>query len=212
MPRVVHTVSMQLVGRHSSLYTRMPLMFACELGVPLEFVPIPDMTRTDVASYGGNPALKLPILKLEGAELFGAQNICRAIAENSTSQKLIVWPEMLADTLSRNAQEMVWHAMGAQVQLVMGTVINHLPAEDGFFAKTRAGLAGALGWLDIRVRDCLSALPPRGLSVFEVSVFCLVEHLVFRPSIALDAYPALRAFAAAYGARECARRTAYRLD
>jgi glutathione S-transferase len=203
---------MQLVGRHSSLYTRMPLMFADELGVPLEFVPVPDMTRTDVASYAGNPALKLPILKLQGAELYGALNICRAIAENSTSQKLIVWPELLADTLSRNAQEMVWHAMTAQVTVVMGTVVNHLPAEDGFFAKTRAGLAGALGWLDARVGDCLSALPPRGLSVFEVSLFCLVEHLAFRPSVALDEYRALRAFASAYGARDCARRTAYRFD
>lgn len=203
---------MQLVGRHSSLYTRMPLMFACELGVPLDFQPVPDMTRIDVASYAGNPALKLPILRLEGAELYGALNICRAIAENSTSQKLIIWPELLADTLSRNAQEMVWHAMGAQVQVVMGTVVNHLPAEDGFFAKTRAGLDGALGWLDARVHDCLAALPPRGLSVFEVSLFCLVEHLAFRPSVALDPYQALRAFAAAYGARDCARRTAYRFD
>jgi hypothetical protein len=119
---------------------------------------------------------------------------------------------MLADTLSRNAQEMVWHGMAAQVTLVMGTVVNHLPAEDGFFAKTRAGLDGALGWLDVRVRQCLSALPARGLSVFEVSLFCLVEHLAFRPSVALEAYPALRAFATAYGARDCARRTAYRLD
>ncbi|HMA10482.1 MAG TPA: glutathione S-transferase N-terminal domain-containing protein [Steroidobacteraceae bacterium] len=203
---------MQLVGRHSSLFTRMPLMFACELGVPLEFVPVPDMTRTDAASYAGNPALKLPILRMQGTELFGALNICRAVAENSTSQKLIIWPELLADTLSRNAQEMVWHCMAAQVQLVMGTVVNHLPAQDGFFAKARAGLQGSLQWLDARVHECLSALPPRGLSVFEVSLFCLVEHLAFRPTIALDGQPALRAFAAAYGERDCARRTAYRFD
>jgi hypothetical protein len=48
--------------------------------------------------------------------------------------------------------------------------------------------------------------------VFEVSLFCLVEHLAFRPSVALDEYPALRAFAGAYGARDCARRTVYRFD
>ena len=77
---------MQLVGRHSSLYTRMPLMFADELAVPLEFVPVPDMTRTDVASYAGNPALKLPILKLQGAELYGALNICRAIAAAGSAE------------------------------------------------------------------------------------------------------------------------------
>jgi glutathione S-transferase len=203
---------MQLVGRSSSLFTRMPLMFAAELAVPLELVPVPDMTRVEPQHYGGNPALKMPILRLDGAELYGALNICRAIAESSTSQKLIIWPEQLADTLSRNAQELVWHCMGAQVQIVMGTVVNHLPAEDGFFAKTRASLAGGLRWLDERVTACLSALPPRGLSVFEVSLFCLVEHLAFRPSVAVEEYAALRRFTAAYGAREAARRTAYRFD
>src|SRR5262245_46396989 len=123
---------MQLVGRRSSLFTRVPLMFSLELGVPVEFVPVPALTRVVAAFYAGNPALKLPILRVDGTELFGALNICRALAERSTSQKLIVWPELLADTLSRNAQELVWHCMSAQVQFIMGTVINHLPAEDGF--------------------------------------------------------------------------------
>jgi len=94
----------------------------------------------------------------------------------------------------------------------MGTVINHLPAEDGYFAKARTGLEGGLQWLDARVGQCLAALPSRGLSVFEVSLFCLVEHLAFRPTVALDDFPALRRFAAAYGARESARNTAYRFD
>lgn len=203
---------MQLVGRRSSLFTRMPLIFAAELAVEFEFVPVPDMMRVEAAAYAGNPALKLPILRLDGAELFGALNICRAIAERSTSQKLIIWPEQLADTLSRNAQELVLHCMGAQVQMIMGTVINHLPAEDGYFAKARTGLEGGLQWLDARVGQCLAALPSRGLSVFEVSLFCLVEHLAFRPTVALDDFPALRRFAAAYGARESARNTAYRFD
>lgn len=203
---------MQLVGRRSSLFTRMPLIFAAELAVEFEFVPVPDMTRVEAAYYAGNPALKLPILRLDGAELFGALNICRAIHERSTSQKLIIWPEQLADTLSRNAQELVWHCMSAQVQIIMGTVINHLPAADGFFAKTRAGLAGGLQWLDARVGDCLAALPPRALSTFEVSLFCLVEHIAFRPMLPLEPYPALRKFVAAWGARESARRTAYAFD
>lgn len=203
---------MQLVGRRSSLFTRVPLMFALEVGVQMEFVPVPDMTRLEAVHYAGNPALKLPILRVDGAELFGALNICRALAERSTCQKLIVWPELLADTLSRNAQELVWHCMSAQVQLIMGTVINHLPPTDGFFAKTRAGLAGGLQWLDARIGECIAALPSRSLSVFEVSLFCLIEHLAFRPMVALDAYPGLLRFAEAYGTRHSARQTTYRFD
>jgi glutathione S-transferase len=187
-------------------------MFALEVGVQVELVPVPDMTRMEAVHYAGNPALKLPILRVDGAELFGALNICRALAERSTCQKLIVWPELLADTLSRNAQELIWHCMSAQVQLIMGTVINHLPATDGFFAKARAGLAGGLQWLDERLGDCIAALPSRSLSVFEVSLFCLIEHLAFRPTVALDAYPGLSRFAEAYGMRHSARQTSYRFD
>src|SRR5262245_22862786 len=107
---------MQLVGRRSSVFTRMPLIFAAELGVPLEVEPVPDMRVLETEAYGGNPALKLPILRVEGTVLFGALNICRALAERCNSPKLIVWPEQATDMLSRNAQELVWHAMGAQVQ------------------------------------------------------------------------------------------------
>ena len=57
-----------LVGRRSSVFTRLPLLFAETLGVACDFVPIGDMTRTDPQLYAGNPALKLPILKFEDDE------------------------------------------------------------------------------------------------------------------------------------------------
>jgi glutathione S-transferase len=190
----------------------MPLIFAAELGVPLEVEPVPDMKALESVAYGGNPALKLPILRVEGTVLFGALNICRALAERGSSPKLIFWPEQATDMLSRNAQELVWHAMAAQVQLVMGTVVNGLPADNAYFVKSRAGLEGALRWLDARVGQCIAALPPRGLSVFEVSLFCLVEHLAFRPTVPLDPYRELTAFCGRFGSRESARQTAYRFD
>ena len=202
---------MQLVGRRSSVFTRIPLIFAAELDVPLQLEPVPDMTQLGADAYAGNPALKLPILRLDGAVVFGALNICRTIAERCNSPKLIVWPEQTTDLLSRNAQELVWHAMAAQVQLVMGTV-NGLPADNGYFVKARTGLEGALGWLDARVGACIAALPPRGLSMFEASLFCLVEHLAFRPTVPLDAFPALTGFCARFGGRDSARSTAYRFD
>jgi len=102
--------------------------------------------------------------------------------------------------------------MAAQVQLVMGTVLNDLPPDNGYFVKARAGLEGLLHWLDARVAGCIAALPPHGLSVFEVSLFCLVEHLAFRPTVSLDPYPALTTFCARFGTRESARSTAYRFD
>jgi hypothetical protein len=206
----------QLVGRRSSVFTRLPLFFAEQLGVEYEFVAVPDMTVADPAAYAGNPALKLPILRIDGDVVFGAQNICRVFAERAAAgaaARRIVWPEDLPDTLSRNAQELVWHAMAAQVQLVMGTVLGKLPADNLFFAKARTGLEASLAWLDANLRPALHQLPAaRDLSLFEVSLFCLVEHLAFRPTVPLASHTQLLGFAAAFAGRKAARQTAYRFD
>jgi len=152
---------MQLIGRRSSVFTRLPLYFAEKLGVGYEFIAIPDMTALDPAAYADNPALKLPILRHRGQTVFGALNLCRAIADESAASShsaAIVWPEDLRDATSRNAQELVWHAMAAQVQLVMGTVLAKLPEDNVFFVKARAGLEGSLAWLDANLDAALAAL------------------------------------------------------
>jgi glutathione S-transferase len=207
---------MQIIGRSSSLFTRMPLIFAEELGVRIELLPIQDMTALGPEVYAGNPALKLPILRRGATVLFGAQNICRAIAEEAERQgrpARIVWPEQLHDDLSRNAQELVWHCMATQVQLVVGTLIGKLPADNVYFTKARAGLEGSLRWLDIHLQDALRALPvARDLSLFEVSLFCLIEHLDFRGTMSTEPYASLRELARELAMRPSAQRTAYRFD
>jgi glutathione S-transferase len=204
---------MQIVGRRSSLFTRLPLIFAEELGVAYELVPIYDMTELGPEVYAGNPALKLPILRNGGSVLFGALNICRAIAERSNRPARIAWPEQLHDDISRNAQELVWHCMAAQVQLVLGTLIGKLPADNIYFEKARTGLVGSLDWLDLNLCQVLRALPrERSLSVFEVSLFCLIEHLAFRPTVPVKADSALSHFVHEFSTRPSARLTAYKFD
>ena len=204
---------LQIIGRRSSHFTRMSLLFAQELGVALQVVPVYDMTALAPEAYAGNPALKLPILRVGDMVLFGAQNICRAIAERSNWPARIVWPEELRDAVSRNAQELVWHGMAAQVQLVLGTAVCKLPADNVYFTKARAGFEGALGWLETHLEQALAALPVRrDLSLLEVSLFCLLDHLSFRPTVTLQAYPALRHFTEKLAARPAARRTEYQFD
>lgn len=204
--------TLQIVGRNSSLFTRMPVIFAEELSVPYEVAPIYDMTAIGSEVYAGNPALKLPILRIDGSVVFGAQNICRAIAERATTPKRIVWPEMLRDDVSRNAQELVWHGMATQVQIVMGTVVNKLPADSPYFTKARTSFEGSLRWLDANLATALRALPPRDLSLFEVSLHCLIDHLAFRPTLAVDSYPSLVSFSKEFAMRPSAQRTVYRFD
>ena len=103
--------------------------------------------------------------------------------------------------------------MAAQVQLVIGTMVAKLPADNLYFVKGRAGFEGALRWLDANLVAALAALPMgRDLSFFEVSLFCLVEHVTFRETLPVDPYPALVAFAREYGQRPSSKATAYRYD
>jgi glutathione S-transferase len=202
----------RILGRSSSLFTRVPLIFAEELGIRYEIEPIHDMTDMDPKVYGDNPALKLPSLRRGESLLFGSQNICRALAELSRPAARIAWPEDLCDDLSRNAHELVWHAMGAQVQLVFGTIVAKLPADNVYFAKARAGFANSLRWLDLHAAEIQGALPARDLSLFEVSLFCLIEHMSFRASLPIAPYPALLRFSQSFAERPSAQHTVYRFD
>lgn len=205
----------RLFGRSSSHFTRVAAIVALELGVPCELVVVPDLASRDPADYGGHPALRVPTLAVGESRVFGAENICRrlvAIAGRSGEPRVVLAEHVDAD-LAWSAQELVWHAMSAQVQLVVGVVFSKLPPDALIFAKGAAGLRGALAWLDAHADEVIELLPkPRDTSIFEVSLFCLVEHLGFRPTVPLEPYPRLRAFAASFATRASARATPYRYD
>lgn len=203
-----------LIGRSSSHFTRVPRMLALELGVDLAFQPVYDLGSRQTADYGGNPAMKLPVLRLgDGQVAFGAENIARTLAELASGRIDVVWTEQLPGVEARNAQELVWHAMAAQVQLVFGTQAAKLPADNLYFAKAADGMNNVLAWLDARIEAVLTTLPPaRHLSLLELTLFCLVEHLRFRPTVSLDAYPMLARFTDSFDQRASAQQTAYRFD
>lgn len=205
--------TLQIVGRRSSHFTRLTRIFAEELGVPYEIVPIYDMTVRDPAVYADNPALKLPVLRTQDAVLFGTENICRTIAEHAGNPADVVWPEQLRGAVSRNAQELVWHCMTAQVQIVFGTLVAKLPNDNIYFDKARTGFEAALAWLDTNVADVVRALPAsRKLSLLEASLFCMIDHLHFRKTLQIQKYLALEGFAQEFAARSSAQRTPYQFD
>ncbi len=210
---------MELIGRSSSHYTRVAQIFAHELEVPFSLVPVFDLTSTQADCYGDNPALKIPMLRESAAAepLFGAQNICRRLVELRRARPgeapQVVWPETLTSHRSRNANELVWHGMAAQVQLVFGIAMGKLDAENVYFAKARRGFIGALEWLDQQLPAVLAEHPPdRTLSLFEVALFCLIDHVETRGTVPLSGVPRLVEFSGRFGERESARRTPYRFD
>ncbi|MBB6188675.1 glutathione S-transferase N-terminal domain-containing protein [Rhodanobacter sp. MP7CTX1] len=201
-----------IVGRSSSHFTRLVRMFALELGVACEFAPVYDLSSLDARDYAGNPALKLPVLKMGDVTIFGAENICRALAELTSEHRRIIWPEDGRGVQARNAQELVWHAMQAQVQLGFGTQIAKLPVDSVYFVKAAAGMRNALEWLDEKVNEVIDDMPPHDISLLEASLFCLIEHVEFRATISLAPYGRLTAFALAFGQRASAQQTPFVFD
>jgi hypothetical protein len=64
------------------------------------------------------------------------------------------------------------------------------------------------GHSDARLDEVLASLPAlRSVSVFEVTLFCLIERREFRPAVSLERCSLLVAFARACGARPSAQRT-----
>lgn len=204
--------SIVLVGRSSSHFTRTARIFALELAVPHDFRPVPDMSALDPAVYAGNPALKVPILVDERGSLFGTENICRALTERSGQRQRVVLRGDLSDRVVANAEELILHAMSAEVVLIMS---GHASEDKGSGApsKVRPSLENALGYLEQNVERVVAALPPdRLLSFCETSLFCLVTHLPFRKVMEVSGYPRLQAFCATFGQRASAQATSYRFD
>jgi glutathione S-transferase len=205
---------LSLVGRSSSHFTRVVRMVALELGVPLAFRPLFDLTSLDVTEYGDNPALKIPVLVTETGPLFGAENICRELArrartKNKKAKKSdVVLRGDLDSRLVANAEELTLHAMQTGVVIILGKTMGTAPA-----AKPVRSLENTLAWLDANVDDVIAALPEgRTVSFVEVALFCLTRHLPFRSVADVKPYKKLVAFADAYGQRASARETEYRVD
>jgi glutathione S-transferase len=201
-----------LFGRSSSHFTRVTRIFASELGVGYEFRPVPSLMSLDESDYGGNPALKLPVLSLNGEVWFGAGSICRVLTRLSAAPRRVVWPEDARLALVANAQELTLQAMSTEVTLIMAQ-LGDAGAGSAHVIKLRRSLIDSLGWLDQNIEQALGALPAeRELSFLEVTLFCLITHLEFREILDIEVYPALVAFRAQFGARQAAAETAYRFD
>jgi glutathione S-transferase len=208
----VRIVTPRITGRSSSSFTRVTRIFAFELGVEYELMVVRDLQSLRAEDYAGNPALKLPVLQTVEGAWYGALNICRALADASSRDLRIVWPEGLREPLLANAQELVVHALTTEVTLVMSK-LGGSGAEGSHQTKLRTSLGNAMSWLDANMGAVLSALPSaRDLSYLEITLFCLVTHLEFRDVLPVADYPALTAFCQCFGQRASALETLYRFD
>jgi glutathione S-transferase len=198
-----------LIGRSSSHFTRVARIFAEELGVPYEFQVVTDLLALAPAGFGGNPALRVPMLKTGSGDWFGSIGICRELARCAARELRVVWPEQLRTPLLSNAQELVLQAMATEVELIVAG-LNAAPTPH--LTKRRAGLEASVGWLNDHVDAVLAMMPERDLSFLETTLFCLAEHLSFREVLAMAPFERLAGFARIFAQRPAARATPFAFD
>lgn len=201
-----------IIGRSSSHFTRIARVFAAEMRIDYSFQVLRDLMSSEPGDYGGNPALRIPVLKTPQGTWFGALNVCRELWRRSNPRPRVVWPEDLDEPVLANAQELVLQAMATEVSLIMAGMGG---ASDGSAhqAKMRKGLVNMMSWLEENARSALAALPPqRDLSYLEVSLFCLVTHLEFRNVLPTAPYPELNRFCQQFATRASIGETTFRFD
>jgi glutathione S-transferase len=204
-------MTVRIIGRSSSHFTRTVRVFAHACGIHHAFQPVLDLLSRASSDYGDNPALKLPILETPEGAWFGALNICRELVRRAPSQPSAVWPEDLRDRTAANAQELVLQGMASEVALVMRGLpaLGANPVDD----KTWASLTNSLEWLEQQLPAALRTLPAdRTISFLEVSSLCFIRHLEFRKVADTSPYPSLLRFCEAYADRPGVRETEYKFD
>lgn len=199
-----------LVGRSSSHFTRVARIFAAELGVAHDFEVVSDLMASSPDRFGGNPALRLPVLRTPEGEWFGTLNICRELARRSSQARRIVWPEQLLTPLLANAQELVLQAMATEIELIMSGLERAAPTPH--LAKRRASLEASVKWLDQHVAQIVLGLPARDLSFLETTLFCFTQHLSFRQVLSTAPFHHLTTFCQAFAQRPAAQATPFVFD
>jgi glutathione S-transferase len=201
-----------VVGRSSSHFTRIVRLFAAELGVDYAFEVVPSLLAAEMEAYGGNPTLRVPILRTPGGDWFGALNICRELLRQSKQTFHMIWPEDLVHPAPANAQELASQAMATEVTLVMSR-LGKTDEDGAYTSKLQRALVNSLAWLDEHAREALVQLPAkRNLSYLEVTLFCLVTHIEFRDVVPVVEFSNLKSFCAAFGERPSAKLTPFCFD
>ncbi|MFP2910202.1 glutathione S-transferase domain-containing protein [Pyxidicoccus sp. 3LFB2] len=201
-----------IIGRSSSHFTRITRIFAAELRVDYSLQVVRDLMSPNPGDYGGNPALRIPVLQTPQGAWFGALNICRELYRRSSLKPRVVWPEDLTIPVTANAQELVLQAMATEVTLVMSKVGG---ASDTtvHYQKQRKALLDMMSWLEQHAGSALAELPPqRDLSFLEVTLFCLVQHLEFREVLPTAPYAELTRFCQQFATRASCADTPFRFD
>lgn len=145
-----------------------------ELGVACQESYVPNLLSTDPDDFGGNPIMRVPVLRDGPHWVIESDQIVRYLLETyDRDNDRFAFFSMTA--AQRNALSIVSAIMGAEVELILSKRSGLAEAAGGlYFQRYRDVIGHGLAWLELHGA---ALWPEAELSYLDVALLCMWDHL-----------------------------------
>ena len=135
---------------------------------------VPDLLSADPADFGGNPILRVPVLRDGPAWIVESDQIVRYVLETyAKGTNRLAFFSMNA--AQRNALSIISAIMGAEVELILSRRSGLVTEGAGlYFRRFREVIAHGMDWLE---RNAAAIWPEAEFSYLDIALICMWDHL-----------------------------------
>jgi len=145
-----------------------------EIGLACEESYVPNLLSADPADFGGNPILRVPVLRDGPHWVIESDQIVRYLLESyDHGRDRFAFFSM--STAQRNALSIVSAIMGAEVELILSKRSGLAEHAGGiYFSRYREVIGHGLAWLE---RNAAAIWPEVEFSYLDIALLCMWDHL-----------------------------------
>ncbi|HEX4826251.1 MAG TPA: glutathione S-transferase family protein [Candidatus Polarisedimenticolaceae bacterium] len=143
-----------------------------EIGLAHAETFVPDLLSADPADFGGNPILRVPVLRDGTTWVIESDQIARHVLE-TYDRGADRFAFFSMDVAQRNALSIVSAVMGAEVELLLSKR-SGLETGTRYFQRYREVVARGLAWLE---GNAGAIWPDVRFSYLDIALICMWDHL-----------------------------------
>jgi len=170
-----------------------------EIGLACEESYVPNLLSTNPAEFGGNPILRVPVLRDGPHWVIESDQIVRYLLEayDHGNDRFAFFS---MSTAQRNALSIVSAIMGAEVELILSKRSGLVEPVGGlYFQRYRNVIGHGLAWLE---RNAAMIWPEVEFSYLDIALLCMWDHLRYnRLGDEADSYTWIEARASHHASR-----------
>ena len=189
-----------------SHFSRKVRIVVRELSVECEESFVPNLLSSDPADFGGNPILRVPVLRDGARWVIESDQIVRHLLETCDRDNDRFWFFSM-NAEQRNALSILSAIMGAEVELILSRR-SGLVSEAGalYFGRYRSVIGHGLAWIEA---NGAAVWPEAEFSYLDIALVCMWDHLRYnRLGDETGSWPWIDARTAAHASRSSVAATA----